>query len=148
MRNLFRWISLIIVMLAGPSRAQWVADNSGTILASPSSPAFPPIDPPVRAALTLGDATYSSPLGIESTSMIESAPAEAPAFAFPLGVVGGLPQEQAGTILAEPDSLGLADPRVPIPEPATWGAGLLALAALLLPLSPRLWARQRTPLDP
>jgi hypothetical protein len=135
-------VALVLVMLAGAARAELVADNSGTILISAAGSASYSVDSSALPAITLEDAVSPSLSGAEFFLTIQIPPVQEPAFALPARVVFEPVQQGWAAMGEEPGSLAAVNTFAPVPEPSTWCAGLLALAALLWPLSRRWWCRQ------
>lgn len=132
--GLFSVIILIQAMLLGPAEGQIVADQSGSLLMNSVSNSAPSTRTP---AVTLPEAISAAPIATESFSTIQYAPSEEPALILPVSSVFG-PGPLGFIAMAdeETDSFAVMSEVTPVPEPATWWAGL-GIAILIRPLGKR-----------
>ena len=128
--RLFSVIAALVTanVALGDGEGKILVDNSGSVLTSPETSAVTAWSP-TGPTITIPAAISSSPVTAESFSKIEYA---APAMIVPVPTnLGPGPVALLAALDEDADPYLLNTEVAPVPEPATWVAGLLATYTLL-----------------
>ena len=130
-RGLFLVLVVTRVLLLSAAGSELVADRSGTLLfpTEESAPSSAPLT--LASAITVPEAISTAPIATESFSTIQYAPAE-PALILPVSAVFGPgPMGFVAMVEDDTDPAALVGEIQPVPEPATWWAGVIVAPVLL-----------------